>query len=140
MVMAPRILWLIVLACFVGGCGTMRPARWADAPADSAADNRVLPVVKIGDRVAVERLDRSRVSGHLRAFTSDSVTVETERKVGYEWVHETQVIPRAEILSVKKKQVSLERTLLLAGGAVVGLGVAFVIAVGSTDWHWEEAN
>lgn len=135
MVMAPRILWLVVLACFVGGCSSMRPARWADAPADSAADNRVLPVVKIGDSVGVERLDRSRVSGHLRAFTSDSVTLETERKAGYQWVHETQVIPRAEILSVKKKQASFGRTLMLTGCVVVGCGVAFAISLGSGEWQ-----
>lgn len=129
--MAPRILWLIVLACFVGGCSSMRPARWADAPAEAGSDGRVPPAVKIGDSVAVERLDRSRVSGHLRALTSDSVTVETERKAGYEWVRETQVIPRAEILSVKKSQASFGRTLLLAGCVVVGGFVAFVISLDS---------
>jgi hypothetical protein len=140
MVMAPRILWLIVLACFVGGCGSMLPARWADAPADADRDGRVPPVAQIGNQVRVERLDGTRVSGRLVAYTIDSVSIETERKAGYEWVHETQVIPRAEIQSVKRKQASLGRTLLLVGGVVVASGVAFAIALGSGDWQWEAAN
>jgi hypothetical protein len=140
MVMAPRILWLIVLACFVGGCGSMRPARWADAPADADRDGRVPPVAQIGNQVRVERLDGTRVSGRLVAYTIDSVSIETERKAGYEWVRETQVIPRAEIQSVKRKQASLGRTLLLVGGVIVASGVAFAIALGSGDWQWEAAN
>ncbi len=138
--MAPRILWLIVLACFVSGCGSMRPARWADAPADSGADSRGLPVVKIGDHVAVKRLDGSRVSGRLIAYGTDSVSIETERKAGYDWVHETQVIPRAEIQTVKRKQASLGRTLLLAGGVVVGLGVAFALSLDAGGWQWQAAD
>ena len=140
MVMAPRILWLIVLACFVGGCGSMRPARWADAPADADRDGRVPPVAQIGNQVRVERLDGTRVSGRLVAISGDSVSIETERKAGYEWVHETQVIPRAEIHAVKKKQASLGRTLLLAGCVVVGCGVALVISIGSGDWQWEAVD
>lgn len=138
--MAPRILWLIVLACFVGGCGSMRPARWADAPADTGSDGRVPRIAEVGNWVRVERLDGSRVSGRLLAYAADSVSIETERKVGYQWVHEAQVIPRAEIRTVKRKQASLGRTLLLGGCVVVGLGVGFLISLGSGDWHWEAAD
>lgn len=145
MIMAPRMLWLVVLVHFVlvlfcGGCGSMRPARWADAPADTGNDGHVPRVAEVGNWVRVERLDGSRVSGRLVACAPDSVSIKTERKVGYQWVHETQVIPRAEIRAVQRKQVSLGRTLLVTGCVVVGLGVAFVISLGTGDWQWEAAK
>jgi len=126
MIIAPRFLWLVVLACFACGCGSMRTARWPDAPTGPGADDLGLPVVAIGDYVSVERLDGTRVTGNLQAITVESVTVEVDKGLGGKARLEQQAIPRAEIRAVSKEKTSLGRTLLLFGGLVVGV-VALVV-------------
>lgn len=135
---APRMLWLVVLVLFAGGCSGMRPARWSDSPTDAEDPDRALPVARIGDRVTVERLDGSRLSGRLGAITGDSVSITTAHKVGYVWERETQVVPRSEIRSVRKSTFSIKRTLATSAIVVVGLGVAFAASLDGSDWRVAE--
>ncbi len=132
MIKAPRVLWVVVLALFVGGCSSARPARWSDAPREAGEQGSVLPVVEIGDKVTVARLDGTRVSGRLSALADESVTVKVERKAGYLWVREDCVIPRADISSVKKRAFSVKRSLGLFGAVVGGLGATFLATL---DWE-----
>ena len=126
---APRILWLLVLACFVGGCGSMRPARLPDTPAGPAAGDPQLPVVKVGNRVHVDLRDGTRVSGRLCALTAEDVIVEVDRGLGAKPRLVRQTIPCAEISAVAKATTDLGRTLLLVGGFAVGIWVIAAIEV-----------
>jgi hypothetical protein len=138
MIFAPGFLWLVVLACFACGCGSMRTARWPDAPTDPGAGDPGMPVVAIGDYVVVDRLDGTRVKGNLRALTDESVTVEVDRGLGRSPRLQQQAIPRAEIGSVSKEATSVGRSLLLIGGLVVGIvGIAVASGpVGPTSYDF----
>ncbi len=127
MIMVRRALWLVVLVCFICGCAGLKPARWPDASTETGADDRELPAVAVGDYVAVELLDGTRVKGYLRAITGDSVIVEVDRGIVVKSGLAKQAIPRSQIAAVSKLHTHLGRTLLLAGGLVVGIGVYVVL-------------
>lgn len=139
MIMAPRILWLIVLTGFVCGCSTMRTARWPDTPTEPGADDHGLSVVAIGDLVTVERLDETCVSGRVRAITAESVTVGNERWLNGKLSLETHAIPRAEIRAVSKLHTHVGRTILLAGGIVIGMGI-YLVSAALDDMKFDFSN
>ena len=134
--MAPRTLWLLVLICFLCGCGSMKPARLPEATAEAQADRPELPEVRIGDHVTVEQRDGTRTTGRLCAISADDVSVEVDHGFRAKPRTERLSIPRAAISAISKERTDPGRTLLLAGGFVVGF-VAIVmidLAVNGRDF------
>jgi hypothetical protein len=105
----------------------MKTARWSDTPTDPGAADPGLPVVETGDYVTLERLDGTRLSGHMCAITADSVTVGIDRWIGGKLGLEKHAIPRGEIRAVSKEYTSQGRTLLILGGFVVAIAVGAVV-------------
>lgn len=125
---AMRMIWVVTLVIFAGGCSSysvVYPTVGADEPAPVGGwENNV----KSGDKVRVTLTDDSKIKGKITDLSTGSLVVET----GPSYEKESIVISQKEVRVIELRVGHAGRTTLVVIGVVVGLIAVGVIVTGET--------
>lgn len=115
-----KIILLVTLLLFVGGCSTYTVVYAPRSEDDPAPAGGWAYAVKSGDKVRVTLNDESEIKGKVTSLSTDSLIVDTG-------IHRTDKIAiGADLVKIVEKRVgSGGKTALLVTGIIVG-SIAFM--------------